>query len=328
MRLIWAGLAVAGLYSGYWMAGTALLQRGAAMALEGARAEGRGDAEALQTGGFPARFALNLTRPELADPLAGWHWSAPSVQLWAPGWRPLELHLDTPPDSQLTLGGQQFMLSNSLGTGSLRLGLAPDLPLTGAQAELRDVALRPEGSAEPTLAAGRIDAVAELTDAPATYRITAGITDVTLPPGTMARTLGAPLPDKIDALTLEATLRLDAALTGATQSAPPRIEEIGLQTLSLDWAGRGLSASGALKITASGQPEGTIQISTAEWRDWLDIAVAAGWIEARRQPALTGLGSYIAQNNGGVLKVPLAFQNGRASLGPVPLGSAPVLQRQ
>ncbi|MCE5975156.1 DUF2125 domain-containing protein [Sinirhodobacter sp. WL0062] len=328
MRLIWAGLAVAGLYSGYWLAGTTVLERGAAMALEGARAEGRGNAEALETGGFPARFALNVTRPELADPVAGWHWSAPSAQLWAPGWSPLELHLDMHPESQLTLGGQRFTLTNSTGSGRLSLGLAPDLPLKGVQAELRYVALRPEGSAEATLAAARIDAAAERTDAPATYRVTAGVGDVTLPPGTMADALGAPLPDRIDALTLDATLRLDADLSATAQTTPPRIEEIDLQALSLDWAGRGLSASGGLRITATGQPEGTIQISTAEWRDWLDIAVAAGWIEARRLPALTGLGAYIAQQNGGVLRVPLAFQSGRASLGPVPLGPAPVLQRQ
>ena len=328
MRLIWAGLAVAGLYSGYWLAGSALLERGAAMALESARAEGRGDAATFETGGFPARFALNLTRPELADPAAGWHWSAPAAQLWAPGWSPLELHLDTPAEQNLTIGGQRFVLSNSLGSGWLRLGLAPDLPLTGAQAELRDVALRPDAATQPSLAVARIDAEARLTDEPATYRLTAEIAELTLPPGTMARALGAPLPDRIDALTLEATLRLDAPLSSTAQTTPPKIKEIELKTLALDWAGRGLSADGTLRITATGQPEGTIQISTAEWRDWLDIAVAAGWVEARRLPALIGLGTYIAQNNGGMLKVPLAFQNGRVSLGPVPLGPAPVLQRQ
>ncbi|MDD8022941.1 MAG: DUF2125 domain-containing protein, partial [Paracoccaceae bacterium] len=171
---------------------------------------------------------------------------------------------------------------------------------------------------------------AQANPAPTAYDLGLDLDQLDLPAGWLHQI--APqtqLPARVERLHLDATATLDAALDRAAPAAPPQLTALDLHAAQLDWGGRQLRADGAVQISATGQPEGTITFRSKDWQSWLALAGELGLIAPKQMPMLTGLGAYLAQAQGGELAVPLAFQNGRMSLGPVPLGPAPVLvQRQ
>lgn len=341
VRLIWAVLVLAGIYAGYWALGAQGVQRGAEAALVQARAEGWGDAAGLRLAGFPSRFDLTVERPQLRDPAGRWDWRAPWAQALTLSYRPNEVIFVLPGGQDLTLGRQRFGLDLADLRGSLRVGVSPDLPVQRAVAVLQDGVLRPDRATAPMLAARELrlalqavaeavieaDAGADAVPGPR-YRLGAEVLDLDLPAG-LARSIapGVALPDRLARLHLDAEVTLSAPLDRHVAATRPRWQGLDLADLSLDWGGREMAVAGALRQTASGQPEGTLRIRSVQWRDWLALAVAAGWVSARQVPLLEGLGAHLAgQNPEGAVEVPLAFENGRMALGPVPLGAAPVLR--
>lgn len=330
-RLIGLVVVLALLYGGYWAVGAQAVRRGAAAALEQARAEGWGSAEAVTLAGFPSRFDLTLHAPEVRDPQGSLAWRADLAQVFALSYRPQELIVFTPTTQQLRLGGQWFDLTNSDLRASAAVGLAASLPLSRGTLVGKDLALA--HGTTPVLAASELRAAirqAQTDPAPNAYDLGLDLLRLDLPRHWLAQI--APqtdLPARIERLHVDATATLSAPLDRTAPAAPPQIEALSLHAAELDWGGRQLRADGTLSIGPAGQPEGTITFRSKDWQSWLALAEDLGLIAAKQMPMLTGLGSYMAQAQGGELAVPLAFQNGRMSLGPVPLGPAPVLgQRQ
>ena len=99
-RLIWAVLAVSGLWGGYWFVGSTALER-AARGWLAAAAPGV-TATAVDVAGFPNRFDLTLT--DLRVGKAGevvWH--APFLQLLMLSYKPWHLIAAFPPGQTVTL---------------------------------------------------------------------------------------------------------------------------------------------------------------------------------------------------------------------------------
>ncbi|MEM9270831.1 MAG: DUF2125 domain-containing protein, partial [Pseudomonadota bacterium] len=72
------------LYSGYWFVGARAQEAGLNAWLEAQRAQGWvAEVEELNVAGYPNRFDTTATGLELANPKAGWAWSAPEFQILA-----------------------------------------------------------------------------------------------------------------------------------------------------------------------------------------------------------------------------------------------------
>ena len=70
-----------------------------------------------------------------------------------------------------------------------------------------------------------------------------------------------------------------------------------------------------------------IDIRIVEWRELVPVLVAAGLVTTDAAPTVTRALDLLAQqgDDPDILNLPLAFQQGRMSLGPLPLGPAPYL---
>ena len=72
---------------------------------------------------------------------------------------------------------------------------------------------------------------------------------------------------------------------------------------------------------------GRITVKAKNWREILQIAVAAGWVpEGLAETLEDGLGLRAGLSGSPeTLDAPLSFEKGRVSFGPIPLGTAPRL---
>ncbi|KKK64406.1 hypothetical protein LCGC14_2984520, partial [marine sediment metagenome] len=85
------------------------------------------------------------------------------------------------------------------------------------------------------------------------------------------------LPDKLSRIALDATLTLDAPLDRhSLEGAVPRILRIDLADAAARWGALDLRLSGAVDIDPEGRPTGTVDVTARNWRQMLDLAVAAG----------------------------------------------------
>jgi len=325
MRAVSAGLTVLALAAAASWGGGEIVARGASAAFAQLAAEGRGAVAQVSATGFPLRIGARLSGLELADPAAGLHWTVPAAQVAAPLWAPLDWRADLEVPQELEVGSQHFRLTATQAQGDLGLGLGVDLPLRRAALRLGAPALQAEAASAPALAAETLTLVA--TGEGASYAIDARAQALSLPPGFAARLApGADLPDTIEMVTAAGVLDF-ASPVALRQTVAPALTGLRLDAARIRWGGQEVSASGQLAIDARGRPEGTINFATKDWAGWLKVAVAAGLVRREQVPMLTSLGTYLAaQSPEGAVTVPLAFAGGLMSLGPVPLGPAPVLR--
>src|SRR5690606_528484 len=83
-KLLWIVLALAALYSGYWLVGSTLVERGLKGWLEQRRAEGwTAGYASLDVQGFPSRFDTVIEGLDLYDPGTGLGWRAPFFHILA-----------------------------------------------------------------------------------------------------------------------------------------------------------------------------------------------------------------------------------------------------
>lgn len=325
MRAVSAGLTVLALAAAASWGGGEIVARGASAAFAQLAAEGRGAVAQVSSTGFPLRIGARLSGLELSDPAAGLHWTVPAAQVAAPLWAPLDWRADLEVPQKLTIGGQRFTLTATQAQGDIGLGLGADLPVRNAGLRLDAPALVAQTATAPALAAEALTLAA--TGEGASYAIDATAQALSLPAGSAARFApGADLPDTIETVTAEGALDFAAPLA-LRQAVAPALTGLRLDAARIRWGGQEVSASGQLAIDARGRPEGTINFATKDWAGWLKVAVAAGLVRRDQLPMLTSLGTYLAaQSPEGAVTVPLAFAGGVMSLGPVPLGPAPVLR--
>ena len=135
------------------------------------------------------------------------------------------------------------------------------------------------------------------------------------------------LPERISRMDVlaDVTLAGPVALSG---SVLPGVEAVALREAHLIWGPMTLRASGTLRPDDLGQAEGKIDLRIEGWRAALDAVQSLQLIPDRFMPLLAGVLTQMEQASGepGIIALPLTFQNGLTSLGPVPLGPAPRLR--
>lgn len=349
-KLIWLVVILTLAYGGYWFMGARKIEAGAQAMVSQARSEGWGDAKSVSLAGFPSRFDLTFDEPQLTGGDGLWHWQAPFAQLFALGYRPNEVIAYLPSGQELDIGDRSYRLDLADMRASARVSYSPALPLEDAVAVLSKPVLTPKTGSTPEVSADQIRlaisredkaqgalgssaSASDLVMPGAAYRLGAEAVNLTLPPE-IAQDLEtkAGLPTTLARLHFDAVTGLQAPITrAALERGLPGVMTFSLSDLSLSWGGNDLSAKGDLRIDASGYPEGTIEIRSASWRKWVEVAQKLGLIGKDEVKVVTSVGTMLAaQDPGNAVTVPLIFQNGMMRLGPIPLGAAPQfpVQRQ
>ena len=325
MRIVlWLVAAVAAVYGGYWVVGSRALMSGAETALAEMRTAGLADYGTMSLAGFPSRFDVTVTEPELTSADGAVAWSAPEVRVHALSYRPHHIIAALPDRQTVRLGRETVEVTSDELNASAVFGLDPSLPLDHAQAVGRQLGLVSDFgwgfAAEEARAAIREGAD------PLTQEVGVELTGLTLSgvPADLIST-GGVLPGRGERFYLDGRLGLDRPLDRFAPAARVRIRAADIRALALDWGPVKLAGKGALTIGADGTPEGRLDLSIENWRAALKLMTALGMVRAETAPTVERALESLALLGGNAerLSMPLVFRAGRMSLGPVPLGPAP-----
>jgi hypothetical protein len=158
-----------------------------------------------------------------------------------------------------------------------------------------------------------------------THRLGLAVNAVTLG-ADLARTVApADLPARIDLIHLDAYARLTAPIDRLAAQTRPALATLDLADVRLIWGALKLTAKGALKADGSGFAQGEIALRIEGFRRIPPLLVALNLVKPELAPTLARALEVLAEGaaDANVLEITLKCADGRMSLGPVPLGSAP-----
>ena len=322
------------LWSGYWVVGSNAVRQGAEDFFANAASQGLvAEKSALQVKGFPNRFDLTVSDLRLLDPATGTAWEAPFLQVFAMTWKPWHIIAALPPDQKLSLPDQDIALTSEGLLASLRARPATDLPLAAVIVESGAFSATSTkgwtvGSARAVAslrAASEVDGAA---DKPNVYVLALDLAELAPDPDTMARlTVGSDLPAIVAKVQILATATLTAPLDRHADQTTPRLAELVLDKTEVIWGALSIAASGTIAPDDDGFAAGRIDIAVTNWDRLVPVLVASGAIKPELSQTVQNMLAALAQDSGdpAVLKLPLVLANGQMSLGPLPLGPAPVL---
>lgn len=307
------------LYSGYWFVGSSTIEDGARQGLEDLRNAGwQVDYDDLSTVGFPSRFDTTVTALTLESPDAGLALTAPFVQVFALSYQPNKVIAVAPSDFAVTRYGIPFAVTDDRLRASAAVRPNTALELSDLTVEAHGVTVTSPDLGRLTLERG-LAALRGVDDVPNTY-------DAYLDMSALAggsRNDG--LPSRVERFVFDARVVTDRPLdrhgfdgTGRW----PSLRGIELRQMALDLPDMSVTASGTLTIDDLGIPDGRITLRTAEWRQLIDYLVAADVIDDGMRRTVRNVAQTLAAG-GGELVLPVAFDNGFMSVGPLPLGPAP-----
>ncbi|MDA5095222.1 DUF2125 domain-containing protein [Aliiroseovarius sp. KMU-50] len=329
-KLIVITLVLAGLWAGYWWVGAGATERGYIGWLDERRAEGWvADYDSLRVQGFPNRFDMVAEGLSLADPDTGLAWDAESFQILTLSYKPNHLIAVWPGVQRLSTPDQKIDITSTDFKGSLVVDPSPNLPLNRASFVIEDLALTSSQ-----------DWIAKLGHANIATRQVEGQENAhelhfeaknLVPASSFVQSLSPEgvLPPVFEGVTLKAKLGFDAPWDLlAIERARPQPTEIDLQLLTAKWGEMNLRMAGNVTIDAAGVPEGEITVKAENWRQMVTLAKSSGLLDPAFESTVMGALGLIAGLSGDpeTIDVPLGFSGGYMTLGPLPIGRAPVVR--
>lgn len=326
MRLLWITLILAGGWAGYWFVGSSGAETAARAWFEARRADGWvAEYAGLRVQGFPNRFDLVLTEPELADPETGLAWTAPRLDVLA---------LSYKPNHVIVAFADRQLLATPLGRTEIRAGdmkasvvTAPalSLPLERLALVADDLSIAAEDERGTTMESLRMG-MDRVEGSAATYRI--ALSADALRPALPFRARVDPegrLPERLDAFAARIEVTFDAPWDRfAIEEARPQPTALDLHLAEARWGDLELALAGDLTF-AEGVPEGRIVMKARNWREMLEMADTVFALPRGLRDGLER-GLELAAGLAGnprTLDVPLEFRAGRTWLGPLPIAPAP-----
>ncbi|MDW4549433.1 DUF2125 domain-containing protein [Defluviimonas sp. D31] len=322
--VIWLVAAFAAFYGGYWVVGSRALLDGTEAALAEMRAAGLADFGAVDLSGFPSRFDLTVSTPELMSADGRLHWSAPEINLHALSYKPHHIVALLPATQDIRIDREAFKLDSKDLKASAVFGIATDLPLIRAQTVGTEMSLTSDhgwgaAATEARLAVRRGTAETEQELGVELFGLSlSGL------PARLIEATGA-LPAKGEHVRLDAKLRLDRPLDRFAQVEGIAVTGAEIRSAELEWGPLRVTGQGAVERLAGGTPDGRIDLSIKNWRAALPLLTRLGLIREELAPTVESAFEQLALAGGDAetLSLPLTFSNGRVSLGPIPLGAAP-----
>lgn len=322
-------------WSGYWFVGSNALRQGAEdwFAQQAARGV-TADKTALSVVGYPNRFDLKVEGLRLADPVSGYGWQAPFAEVYAMTWKPWHVITALPPEQVVSRPGEEIVLTSEGMRASFRARPSRDVPLAAVVAEADSlIATSTDGW---TISAGRSvislsadEEVPGAGDAPNAYVLALDVANLAPDPAAIARIVAeAQLPPEIAVTRFRATVALTRPLDRFAAETRPELESLALTDVLVTWGTLSVTASGTITPDADGFAAGRIDIAVTNWQPLVPAMVASGAVKPELAQTVETMLTALARDTGdeNVLKLPLVLQDGRMSLGPVPLGEAPRLR--
>ncbi|MEL7104516.1 MAG: DUF2125 domain-containing protein [Pseudomonadota bacterium] len=323
-RLTIIALVAALLWGGYWAVGSVALDRALRAWIADRQGEGWvAEYADLSVRGFPNRFDTTFTDLDLADPDTGLAWSLPFFQILALSYQPNHVIAVWPDTHQIATPAERLTITSDKMQASLVVEPGTDLVLdrTTLVAEALGVTSSRgwnSGAANLSLASRQVEGP------PNTYDIAVEATDVIL--AEPARSTLDPLralPGEVKTLRLLTKVTFDRPWDRfAVERARPQPTRIEITDLTALWGNLELRAAGAIDVTDTGRATGEVTVKAVNWKEMLDIAVAAGVLaDATRQTAENAL-SLLAGLSGraDTIDAPLTIRDSLIFFGPIPLG--------
>lgn len=321
-------------WSGYWVVGSNAVRQGAEDFFANAAAQGLvAEKSDLTVQGFPNRFDLTVDGLRLSDPGTGTAWEAPFVQVFAMTWKPWHIIAALPPEQKITLPDQSITLTSQGLRASVRARPATDLPLAAVIAEsgafsATSTAGWTVGAARAVTSISADEEVPGAGDQPNTYVLALDIIDLAPDPAAIEKILAeAGLPATVAIVKLLATATTTAPLDRFAGDTNPRLAALDLTEALITWGDLSISAKGAITPDDQGFASGRIEIAVTNYQRLVPALVAAGAIKPEISVTVGNMLDAMAKESGdpNLLQLPLLLQDGRVSLGPLPLGDAPLM---
>ncbi|MFN3721573.1 MAG: DUF2125 domain-containing protein [Paracoccaceae bacterium] len=322
--LLWIATLLVVAWSGYWFVGKSAVDRGVEAFLQSAPAQGvEISQEGYKVSGFPNRFDLTVTRPNVFDRRNEIRWEAPFVQVFSLSYRPWHVIAAFAPTQTIRTPAEDITLQSAKLQASVVV--APNSTLALDRTTFVGDAIRAESSLGWVLAADtlRFSTRADPSRANA-YDIGLELLGVSPDPALRARLPN--LPAQITVARLDANATLTAPLDRLAAQTRPNLTALSLRDAVLTWGDLSVFAKGDL-LVKDGLPEGRINIRVTGWRNLVTMATSLGFIKPEIAPTAANMMQAIAASSGDpdVLEMPLIFRDGQMLLGPLPLGPAPRL---
>ncbi|MEZ5911816.1 MAG: DUF2125 domain-containing protein [Paracoccaceae bacterium] len=318
------------LWGGYWFAGYTAAKHVAEIGQqELQRAGWTVEHAGLRVLGFPNRFDLTWTEPQLATPDGAFGWRAPFVQLFALSYKPNHLilvwphdqHIDTPAGT-LRLGTADMRASTVLQPGTdLRLERAT--LIAAAPKLVSDWQGLSIGATELRLAS-------EADASGTTQHLGLNLTG--LAPDSRLMALFDPalaVPAVIEEIRIDALAELSRPIDRhALSGPPPSVNALDLTEARLSWGSVRIRASGRLEPDEAGYATGDIAVTVDDWRKALAVAQALGMIAPEVLPTWENAFAMLSaqSEDPDTVALPLSFGGGMVRFGLLPLGPAPRLR--
>lgn len=318
---------VAVIYSAYWFIGARALSQTAQSQITLLRDEGWDIAYTdLAVNGFPSRFDTTVTDLRITAPDAAMGYAASFVQALALSYQPNSAILAFPDTQDVTFQNTPFTVDTTGLRASAKVNPNAALSLDAITAEASAVAIRNVDLGEWQFA-NFLVALRVAGPLPNSYDFYGSLEAIRPPEALFARiTQSGALPETIEIAKLDATVTLDRPLDRHTlpdwQNDPGRVRGLDVKSLLVTWGDLSIRGRGELTVRSDGTPDGTLTLIANDWQRMLDLAQEAGLIPADFQFLARSVGQTLS---GGApdLVLPVTFQNGNLSVGPIPLGPAP-----
>lgn len=338
MRFLkWLAVLLVLLFSGGWFAAKYAIEHAAEQAIAEADAKGvKAEVGAVSVSGFPIRLDLQARDVSLADPVSGMGWQGPLLSLHAPSLTPWDLTADLPAEQVVTLPDQTIALSSE----AFRAGLtsAPDLNLPLRRLDASATRLSAQSDLGWQIGFGEISIALteDATAGPNNYALALDLAPLRLDPAFLTALAAVALPDmpasdlpaEVNQIDGDLSLRLTAPLDRNAGQTRPQIDAVEIRALTLAWGELTLDAKGAIHADADGYAAGTVSLELRGWDRLPAVLAASGAIKPEVAPTIGNFLRAIASQSpdADLLALPLVMESGRMSLGPFPLGPAPLLR--
>lgn len=322
-------IAMAG-YSGYWWVGSSAQETGLKTWLEARQADGWvAEYSDLQVQGYPNRFDTKLTDLTLADPVSNWAWSAPVFQINMLSYQPNHIIAVWPPNQKISSPSETIDVRAEDMRASVKFEVDTALALSALTMDMKSVTM-----------ASTADWTAAMKSAKLATRQTEGVDfshDVyfraeEMKPARVFRNIIDPdgrLPEVFDEVLVDAVVGFDSPWDRhAIEGRKPEVTAIQLKDVTARWGQLEFQAKGALTVDRTGTPSGEVSVRAKNWKEMLSVGVSSGLIPADMAGTLeTGLG-FLARMSGNpnTIDAPIGFKDGFITLGPIPVGRAPVFR--
>ncbi len=320
--LIWVVGLLSVLWGGYWFVGARMAEQTATATFADLRAQGlTADYTNLSVAGFPSRFDLTVDDLHLADPARRLAWTTPFAQVFSLSYKPWHVIAALPGGQVISLPDQQITVETPKIQASASVQPNADLSLDRVAVMADDVVLRSDLGWVLGWQKGRF--ATRQDGGPSRHEIGLELTKFAPDPALIA-VLG--LPATVDLISAALTAEFAAPLDRHTTAA--QLQALDLREGIVRWGDIGLFAQGQITADAQGFAAGRVDLRIENWPLAFDAAVAMGIIPPNLVPTANSILTSLAAQSGkaGVIELPLSFQNGFTSFGPLPIGPAPRLR--